>query len=173
MDHVRRLARCGRHFQRIKYQCGLHAAASRPANAVPTRNIEHDRQIQEAARRLACWTRWLLLLAQLRLAHQARDRCLADALANVAEIVEQPWSPIGLLRARVEGAEVRKQRRAAHAPTLRVIPAHGDSKHAAHRGDGKDGLVRFHESEDRSTFGMTPVSRAHQATAYPKMSRSS
>jgi hypothetical protein len=43
--------------------------------------------------------------------------------------------------------------------------------HSAHGGNGVGGLVRFHESEPLS--GIDPVSRAKQAAAFDKISRSS
>src|SRR5690606_39242876 len=51
-----------------------------------------------------------------------------------------------------------------------VVPAGGDLQHAALRGDGPDRLMRSHEFEDPD--GIEPVSRANQAAAFDKISRS-
>ena len=52
----------------------------------------------------------------------------------------------------------------------RVVAAGGDVQHSAHRGDRVGGLIRSHELEDFS--GTEPVSRANQAAAFARISRS-
>ena len=54
-------------------------------------------------------------------------------------------------------------------PTPRVVPARGDAEHAGHRGDTETSLIRTHEPGDRPG----PVSRANQAVAVARISRSS
>src|SRR6202521_3402071 len=52
----------------------------------------------------------------------------------------------------------------------RVIAAGGDTQDAAHHGDGVTGPVLAHELE--SLGGITSVSRANQAAAFERISRS-
>ena len=52
----------------------------------------------------------------------------------------------------------------------RMISAGGDAQQTAHRGYGISTLIRLHESEDFP--GIEPVSRANQAAAFDKISRS-
>ena len=64
---------------------------------------------------------------------------------------------------------LRTRRRWPFRP--RIVPAAGDTQHPAHRGQLMIGLIRFHELEDFG--GIELVSRANQAVAFAKMSRSS
>jgi hypothetical protein len=63
---------------------------------------------------------------------------------------------------------LRMFRRRPRRPS--VIAARRNLEDAAHRSDGIIGLVRFHESEDR--FGRSVFSRANQAAAFERISRS-
>lgn len=59
-------------------------------------------------------------------------------------------------------------RREARTPSIVAGSRHAE--HACHGGDGEESLVRAHELEDPD--GMTAVSRANQAAAFAKISRS-
>src|SRR6202051_4414128 len=56
------------------------------------------------------------------------------------------------------------------APAPGVEAAGGDLQQPSHGGNGPGGLIRFHELEPLS--GTVPVSRANQAAAFDKISRS-
>ena len=64
---------------------------------------------------------------------------------------------------------VRGLARRALTGAPRVVPARGDTEYPGHRGDSKLGLIRSHELVDLPGT----VSRANQAVAFAKMSRSS
>ncbi len=57
------------------------------------------------------------------------------------------------------------------SPSPRVVPAGGDAQHPAYRSHPMFGLIRLHEFEDLP--GTVPVSRANQAAAFFRISRSS
>jgi hypothetical protein len=59
-------------------------------------------------------------------------------------------------------------RREARTPS--IVAGRRHAEHACHGGDGEEGLVRAHELEDPD--GITAVSRANQAAAFAKISRS-
>ena len=85
--------------------------------------------------------------------------------------------PIRPARLLVKGADLLEQLLilptscTRHAPLPRVVPAGGDAQHLAHGGEGMGGLIRLHELEPFD--GIEPVSRANQAAAFFRISRSS
>jgi len=74
------------------------------------------------------------------------------------------------LRDPLDQRRVRDGARRPPSASPRVVPAGGDIQQSAHRGHGVCGLVLLHELE---SFGGTElVSRANQAAAFDKISRS-
>ena len=112
-----------------------------------------------------------------RLSHQPSDAFTAHPAAVVHEFGMHPRRPIGTSRFAVNCADPCAEllvtpgttRRSTATP--RVVPAGGDVQHPAHRDHPVMGLVRLHELEDLP--GTVPVSRANQAAAFFKFSRSS
>ena len=109
--------------------------------------------------------------------HQPGDPLLADANALGSQLGVDARRAIGSLRGGMRGTDPLGQRgvvqgagreRPAAPP---IVAAGGDSQHAAHGGDGERGLVRTHEPEPFD--GTLLVSRANQAAAFERMSRSS
>ena len=84
--------------------------------------------------------------------------------------------PIGTARGRMDLADAPQQRRVRPCPLRgfpaapRVIAAGGDLQQPAHHGNRIHGLVGSHELEDPD--GTEPVSRANQAAAFARISRS-
>ena len=108
--------------------------------------------------------------------HQTSDTLVADMYAFFGEFGVSSRHSIGPIRPLVDLLNPLRQcfvcdcslRRCSFHP--RVETAGGDFQYAAHRGDGIHGLVRFHELEDSG--GVESVSRANQAVAFAKISRS-
>ena len=109
-------------------------------------------------------------------AHQASDAFASHASAPIAQFGVDTRRAVGAARALVDGTDLFDQHRVlslsprggSFAP--RVVAAGGDAQHSAHGGNGEFGLVRFYEREDLP--GTSPVSRANQAAAFAKISRS-
>jgi hypothetical protein len=87
------------------------------------------------------------------------------------------WRAIQLPRRGVNGPHARQQVTVSlrmgrwRAFTPSVITCRGDAEHARHGGNGERGLVRAHEPEEPDDTA--PVSRANQAAAFERLSRSS
>jgi hypothetical protein len=87
-----------------------------------------------------------------------------------------PGHPVGSSGSAVNRLDPLRKRRIGCRPLRerpilpRMISAGGDSQQTAHRGYRVNILIRLHESEDLS--GIEPVSRANQAAAFDKISRS-
>ena len=114
---------------------------------------------------------------QARLAHQPRDAFAAHPASAREQLRVHSRHPVRAMRIAVDAANHRAQLLVATGPTRpsttspRGVPAGGDAQHPAHRGHPMTGLVCAHEPEDLP--GTEPVSRANQAVAFAKMSRSS
>src|SRR5690242_10874382 len=114
---------------------------------------------------------------QSRLAHEPGHSVVANRHALLVELRMHPWGPVGAPGALVNDPDVLEQLRiasAAHARrTLvpRVIAAGGEPQQPTHRGNRISGLMRSHEFESLS--GIDPLSRANQAVAFARISRSS
>src|ERR671919_1935040 len=112
-----------------------------------------------------------------RPAHQPHNAVMADMPASLKQIGMHPRHTIGATRTAVDGADLSGQifllpctlRRPTAHPG--VVPAGGDAQLPAHRPHWIEGLIRLHELEDSP--GIEPVSRANQAAAFAKISRSS
>jgi hypothetical protein len=111
------------------------------------------------------------------LRHQSRNTLAANANALGGELGMHPRRAVGAARSCVRGTDRRDQHRVCLG-TLRRTPLHprmiaagGDTQHAAHRGDWIVGLVIAHEPEPFG--GIAFVSRANQAAAFERISRSS
>ena len=110
------------------------------------------------------------------LAHQTRDALLADVEAIGLELGMDARRPVRAFGGRVDRANALDQ----HCIVLgaprprplrpRVIPAGGDAQHMAQRGHRVDGPVLAHELEPLD--GIAFVSRANQAAAFDRISRS-
>ena len=114
---------------------------------------------------------------QAQRAHEPGDPLAADVHAERRQLRVDPTLAVGAARPRVDDADLFHERRIGRgarrrrADGPRVVPAGGDAQHAALRGDRMHGLVAPHELE--SFGGIEPVSRANQAAAFFKISRSS
>src|SRR5882724_5846944 len=109
--------------------------------------------------------------------HEPGDTLAADLDAARREFSVDAWRAVRAARHPVNRIDVRRQlhigprpRRQRSLPP-RVVPAGGDTQHAAHGGDWMDGLVCGHELE--SLDGIVLVSRANQAAAFERIARSS
>src|SRR4030095_3985812 len=115
--------------------------------------------------------------SQPGLLEQPRDALATAMHADGAQIAVKPWCAVGASRLLMERADLLGQLLVLHRPRTglaalpRVVPASGDAQHTAHGGDGMGGPMRLHESEPFD--GIDPVSRANQAAAFFKISRSS
>lgn len=112
--------------------------------------------------------------------HQAGDALLADVQTGLAQIAQQSRRPVGAIgadRPCPDGDQhlsIPLGTRRGRALAPRIEAAGGDPQHATHRRDGVDGLVVPHEPVDRGdAAGIVPVSRANQAVAFDRISRSS
>ena len=114
---------------------------------------------------------------QLGGAHQARDPLATHPPAPRDQLGMDPWGPVGPARVAVNRLNRRRQRGVLSRPLTRgpsvprVVPAGGDLQHSAQGGDRMGGPVHLHEREDPE--GIASVSRANQAAAFFKISRSS
>ena len=115
-------------------------------------------------------------------AHQARNPLAAMLFAICPELERgsRAWTRGAAIqppRGGVDGADAHQQRvigsRMGRWRTIApsVIACRGDAKHMRHGRDGKPGLVAAHDPEDPDDTA--PVSRANQAAAFDRMSRSS
>lgn len=111
------------------------------------------------------------------LAHQPGYAFARVPLALFAQVGVDAWRAISLVRAEMDGADSLEQG-CVRCPTRRGLPASPGivsrlrhAEHACHGSDREVGLVRVHEPEDPD--GRTPVSRANQAVARERISRSS
>ena len=110
------------------------------------------------------------------LLHESADTLLSDLFACFLQIGEDPGPAVDLPVVVKHlsdlhdplGISPRTIRRPAAQPS--VVAAGGESQHAAHPLDGEIGLMGVHELESRS--GIELLSRADQAAAFPRMSRS-
>ena len=108
-------------------------------------------------------------------AHHPRDPLAADRHAVVGQVGVNPRRAVRAPAASVNlphtggqlGIGLGASRRGASTP--RVVPARGDTEHAGHRGDAEPSLIRTHEP----VVFPGPISRANQAVAFAKISRSS
>src|SRR5438094_851281 len=109
--------------------------------------------------------------------HEPGDALAADLEAARREFSVDAWCAVRAARHPVNRVDVRRQLpigprpRRQRALPPRVVPAGGDTQHAAHGGDLMDGLVCGHELE--SLDGIVLVSRANQAAAFERIARSS
>ena len=114
---------------------------------------------------------------QLGGAHQARDALATHPPAPRDQLGMDPRGPVGSARVDVNRLNLRRQRGVLSRPRTRgtsvprVVPAGGDLQHPAQSGDRRGGPERLHESDDPE--GIASVSRANQAAAFFKLSRSS
>ena len=110
------------------------------------------------------------------LAHQPSDTLAAVTLAARAQGGMNTRHAVGLARAGVYRPDPLQQRGVGNrtirwrSPQPRVVAGRRHAEHARHGRDREGGLVRAHEFEDPD--GITPVSRANQAVARERMSRS-
>ncbi len=108
-------------------------------------------------------------------AHHPRDPLAADRHAGVSQFGMNPRRAVRPPAAGMDRLHTRRQVRIGlrasrqWPPTPRVVPARGDAEHAGHRGDTETSLIRTHEPVDLPG----PVSRANQAVAFARISRSS
>src|SRR2546425_253628 len=109
--------------------------------------------------------------------HEPGDALAADLKAARREFSVDARRAVRAARHPVNRVNVRRQlhigprpRRQRSLPP-RVVPAGGDTQHAAHGGDLVDSLVCGHELE--SLDGIVLVSRANQAAAFERIARSS
>ena len=109
--------------------------------------------------------------------HQPRNALAAMLLPSGPQLGMHTRGAIGLARARVNGPHPLQQRGVGNRVRRRralppgVEPGFGHAEHACHGRDREAGLVRAHEFEDPD--GIAPVSRANQAAARERISRSS
>src|SRR5437660_3433695 len=109
--------------------------------------------------------------------HEPGDALAADLEAARREFSVDAWCAVRAARHPVNRVDVRRQLHIGPRPRRqralppRVVPAGGDTQHAAHGGDLMDGLVCGHELE--SLDGIVLVSRANQAAAFERIARSS
>src|SRR6266849_2468441 len=144
MNHRGRSALRDGHVERGQDELGAEMGFHRPADDAATPRVEHDGEIQEAARR----------------------EFSVDARRAV-RAARHPVNRVNVRRQLHIGPRPRRQR----SLPPRVVPAGGDTQHAAHGGDRMDGLVCGHELE--SLDGIALVSRANQAAAFERIARSS
>jgi hypothetical protein len=109
--------------------------------------------------------------------HQASDSLATNRSTLGPQLLMNARGSIGSSRPPIDRLHLRLETSIFLLPlgpapsTPCVIPAGGDFQHAAHRGDGMFGPIRAHEFEDRP--GTELVSRANQAAAFFRISRSS
>lgn len=110
------------------------------------------------------------------LLHEPGDTLLAHTDALLAQVMQDTGSAVGLVGGLVSGLDLAQEplvgefsiRRWTVQP--RVVPAGGDAQQTAHGGHGIGDLVIAHEPEERG--GICSVSRANQAAAFDRISRS-
>ncbi len=110
------------------------------------------------------------------LPHQTSDTFIAGVKSRIPKIGLNPRSTVILTRISPRLFNASFQDLIGLPPPRerslepRIIAAGRDVQHAALRSDGPYGLMRFHEFEDLG--GIESVSRANQAAAFPRISRS-
>src|SRR5690606_38527299 len=110
------------------------------------------------------------------LAHQTSDPFRRHTLAGFFQLGVHARPPVGPARELVNRTDPRPELgiplRTGRDRTLQplVVPAGGDLQHTAHGGDRILSLVSSHELEDFDA--VTSVSRANQAAAFARISRS-
>ena len=113
---------------------------------------------------------------QASLPHQPRNPFAAVLLAMPLQFGMDAGRSIRLARAGVHRAHSLQQRRVSRGMDRRravnpgVVARLGHAEHARHGGKWEAGLVGAHEPEEPD--GTAPVSRANQAAAFDKISRS-
>ena len=113
---------------------------------------------------------------KLPFVHQSRQPIIANRYSVVFEFGLDSGTPVRVARTSVDGFDAIAQRNVAlfargrRTKEPRIVPAGGDPKRTAHRGNTVLGLIALHESE--GLFGSVSVSRANQAAAFDKISRS-
>ena len=111
-----------------------------------------------------------------RLFHQTRHPLAGNTLALIRQFGSDPRRSIGASTPAVDlldpGSQLRILLSSSRGRPLapRVVPTGGNAQHLAHRDDGIALLVLAHELEDFP--GTEPVSRANQAVAFARISRS-
>ena len=109
--------------------------------------------------------------------HEPGHTFSAHTVTLLGQILMNPGCPVGATASFVEGPDLLRQRRILSGScrrssgSPRIVSAGGDTPQAAHRGGMKLGLIRLHEFED--FLDLESVSRANQAVAFAKISRSS
>ncbi len=108
--------------------------------------------------------------------HQTSHPLAADSDSLLVKLEMNSGNPVGPSRVFMNLTDPLRQRRVGHAPGRRrsldprVVPAGGDAQRPAHHPNPVLGLVALHELEDFS--GTEPASRANQAAAFARISRS-
>ena len=114
---------------------------------------------------------------QACLTHQTGDPFAAVPLSTPTQIGMDARRPVGLPRTGMHRLDALQQGRVGRGVggrwplQPRVIARLGHAEHACHCGNRERGLVRTHEPEEPE--GSAPVSRANQAAAFDRISRSS
>ena len=109
--------------------------------------------------------------------HQPSHPLWTHADPFLGQILMDPGCPVRATASFVEGSDSIRQRRVLSGPcrwasgSPRVVSAGGDTQQSTHRSNGKTDLIHLHELED--FLDLESVSRANQAVAFAKMSRSS
>ena len=113
---------------------------------------------------------------QARLTHQTSDPLAAVPLSAPTQIGMDARRPVGLPRTGMHRLDALQQGRVGRGVGGRwplqpgVVARLGHAEHACHCGNRERGLVRAHEPEEPD--GSVPVSRANQAAAFDRISRS-
>ena len=162
---------CGRHVggighpqpvRGVGHEVPLHEIGRGPRAALPPRRVDPAPPAHAA---------------QTRNMHQTGNTFASDMHAVLDQLRMDAGHAVRAARACMNGSNTPEQigvatrsfRWAARQP--RVIAAGRNSQQSRHRRNGQCGLVRFHEFEPFS--GTVPVSRANQAAAFERISRSS
>ena len=163
--------RPGRHVRYIRYpdpvpcigpKLALHSVRSRSVAVIHTRGAGAPAPTDPG---------------QAGLVHQTCHPLAAYPQAAGGQLRMHPRHPVGASGSLVDRPDRPAQLLVAPptnrppSASPRVVPAGGDAQHPAHRGHPMIGLVCLHEIEDLP--GTVPVSRANQAAAFFRISRSS
>jgi hypothetical protein len=114
--------------------------------------------------------------ANRSIAHQTCDPFVADVNALIAKISLDTGSAVVFARLPpacfdpIAESHVCERMRRWCSRRPRIVPTRGNSERTALRGNRIFGLIALHESED--LFGTVSVSRANQAAAFDRISRS-
>ena len=198
--HAPRRPLLERHLQRRLHQFHRLPRAHCPAHHLAAEHVQHRRQVQEALLgRHVSDVRYphLVRLCRLEAAlypvrchgrfpvpagratpsptrhalpaqrpHQPRHPLPRHRHARGPQLRVHPPRPVDLPRLGVD----RRDPPARRPPPPRVVAAGGDAQHAAHTRDRIPGLVRSHKFE--RSYAIESVSRANQAAAFDRISRS-